>query len=237
MRSRREPDRRDRPAASGRQATSHLRPVAPPADVPGEPAAGPRDLARELGRLREQVQIAVELESQPDFAAFSADPEGSRAMLLEHLPQLEEHLKRWGELLEQTRLAPGAVWGWLSESCPERGIREPPVAVGALVDRLAVLIVSRARNWLLDSPHELSAEIARERGSGSVVRLSLYVEQQRVATIAESKSADAQGELSRLAATIQALFDDAQRSRPARAIEDLRDAVLELKHELLEELA
>lgn len=205
--------------------------------MPREGTAAAADVARELKRLCDQVQIAVELESSPDFGAFSADPDGSRALLLEHRPELGDHLKRWGELLEQTRLAPGAVWGWLSESCPERGIREPPVAVGALVDRLAVLIVARARNWLLDSPHELSAEIARERGSGSVVRLSLYVEQQRVATLAESQSPDAQGDLSRLAATIQALFDDAQRSRPARAIEDLRDAVLELKHELLEELA
>ncbi len=199
---------------------------APGGDVP----------ARELQRLCEQIQIAVDLESQPDFAAFSTDPEGARTMVFQHRPELGEHLARWGELLEQTRLAPGAVWGWLSESCPERGIREPPVAVGALVDRLAVLIVSRARGWLLDSPHELTSEIVRERGGGSV-RLSLYVEQQRVATVAESRSDDAQAELRRLAATIQALFDDAQRSRPARGIEDLRDEVLALKHELLEELA
>lgn len=200
----------------------------------GEPS--PASAERELARLCAQVQVAVELESQPDFAAFSADPEASRALLAESRPELAERLRRWGELLEQLRLAPGGVWGWLSESCPERGIREPPVAVGGLVDRLAILVVSRARSWLLDSPHELTVEIVRERGGGSA-RLSLYVEQQRVVTLAESQSADAHAELSQLAATIQSLFDDAQRSRPARAIEDLRDAVLELKHELLDELA
>jgi hypothetical protein len=190
----------------------------------------------ELRSLAELLRMGIELEAHCDFFGTTEERAWSRAVFLAHFESWREALSEWDELVDRERTGPNALWEELAQACEERGLTEPRVSSGPLIDQLAVRTVKRARGWELDSPSELGIQIAPSRLGGEL-QYSLYIDTQRVASLADSSTTDVEGEMLELAKTIQAVFDKLQGSSGARAISDNRDRLLTLKRRLLSGLA
>jgi len=182
------------------------------------------------------LRMAVDLEAPCEFGDLPGTGEGRKEAFMAHFRELQEPLEEWNEQVERVRSAPAALWSWYERAAHKRGVSEPPFAVGALIDRLAILTAERSRHGELGVHHALQMERFRDRVSG-LERISLHLEGQNVArlpsepaTTIEQRSADAE-------ALLQKLFDEAQRSNQANEIANSRDALLDLKQPLLERLA
>jgi hypothetical protein len=190
----------------------------------------------DLEMLLEGLRTAVALGARWDDAELPPDQRQNRDALLAHFAALDPLLERWNAAVELARITPGALWEWFARTASEYGITEPTFAVGSIIDRLAILTIQRARSWELDIGYEFNLEPVPEPFYDGT-RICIHLESQRVATLPSEPQSDAAQRVRAASEVIQRLFDDAQASREARAIADARDAVLELKSEVLEYLA
>ncbi|HYM54669.1 MAG TPA: hypothetical protein VES97_04860 [Solirubrobacteraceae bacterium] len=190
----------------------------------------------DLETLRNVVRAAIELESPCDFADPPNGGQDNRRAFLAHFGELEDALVEWDAEVERARSAPGALWEWYARAAAERGITEPPFAVGSLIDRLATWTVERARNGQLNSPHDLYLQHFKDAFEGEEY-VSVYAEGQKVARLPGEPRADVRRRTVAANRLIQTLFDDAQACEAAQEIGRARDSLLDLKHELLDRLA
>lgn len=189
------------------------------------------DLELTLSGLR----TAVELEGRCDFADPPNDSSRDGQIFLAHFGALETLLDQWDDRVERMRAAPDALWGWFAREVVEHGIAEPPFAVGPLVDRLAVWTIDRSRRGQLRTPHQLGLQVFDD-AIGGIKHTRLYLGGEKVATLPGEPPADLQSRIDAASGLIRTLFDDAQTCSEAREIEDARDALLELKQQLLDSL-
>jgi hypothetical protein len=190
----------------------------------------------DLEVLLDLVRSTVELECMCDYAERPEHPGRNRAVFMAHFAELEATLDAFDERVERVRAAPAALWERLDSAAQERGIREPPFALGPLIDRMAVVTLARARRGQLRTPHQLSLErFVDRRESGSSVSLSM--ERQRVASLVCSPGEDPDDLADTAQRALQELFDEAQHSAQAREIDDARDSLLAIKSHLLGLLA
>jgi len=203
-----------------------------------EPDLGPVEPGHqeELEGQMDLLRVAVELEGAADLGGTGPHAEEQRVSFLAHFGELEEELEQWNACVERVRAAPGALWTWLALAARKRGIEEPPFAVGALIDRLAIVTAERSRHDQLATPYALRLQRFTDRLSAGE-RLSLHAEGQNVVAIPGDQRAAAERSIAEAEHTIQELFDDAQESKPATDIGEARDAMLDLKQPLLESLA
>jgi len=188
------------------------------------------DLEAMLGTLR----TAIELESRSDFEALGGDGT-ARESFLAHFGGLEEALAQWDAGVERVRAAPEALWAWFAHAAPERGIAEPRFALGPLIDRLAALTMNRSRRGQLGIPHSLNLEHFPD-SVGDGLQVSVYLGGQQVATVTGHSTEQLAGNAGSADALIQALFDEAQQSAEAHAIDDAREQLLDLQEQLLDRL-
>lgn len=207
-----------------------------PGTPPGElrPVDGAH--REDLEALMDLVRVSIDLEAPCDYGDGAASEAANRTAFLAHFTDLERPLREWDAAVERVQAAPGALWSWFERAARKRGIREPPFALGALIDRLAILTADRARHGRLGAPHRLSVEHYRDRLREGE-RVSMYVEGQHVGYLPDESDAAVERRMQTADALIQALFDDAQRSRPAAEVVDARDLLLDLKRPLLDLLA
>ena len=99
----------------------------------------------ELEALLDLMRMSVELDDRCGTGAGPGGASSNDATLRAHFAELHARLGEWDERVERVRAAPGALWGWFERSAPREGISEPPFAVGALIDRLAIL---SCRRWI-----------------------------------------------------------------------------------------
>ena len=143
----------------------------------------------DLEALMDLLRVAVQLESRCDYGDAPGDGE-RRSSFLAHFGELSEPLEQWNAGVDRVEAAPGALWGWLARTTIDRGVSEPPFAIGAMIDRLAILTAARARQGLLEAPHRLFLEHFKDRlGGGEGV--SMYVEGQNVRAPPQRAGADA----------------------------------------------
>lgn len=198
------------------------------APVEARTALAPLHLER-LELLRDILLCALELEAPCDFAAAPGGRALNERIFFAHFESWRELLREWDELQIRSRGAPGRLWAAAAGACERHGLQEPPVALGSVTDKLAILTLARARDWQLDTPHELSMQLVEDRISG-VEYLTLYLERERIASLPGARSADS---LQAIARSLQATFNELQGTAEAHAISATRDSLLELKHELL----
>ncbi len=196
------------------------------------PAAHREDLESRMDLLR----MAIELEGPCDYGDVPGDPPEHRTAFLAHFGELEPELEGWNRGVERVRAAPAAMWEWYEQAARKRGVTEPPFALGALIDRFAILTAERSRTGRLAEPRKLSVEQFRDRVGGAE-RLSLHVEGQNVAHLPSAPEDTAARRAADAEELLQRLFDDAQRSDAAREIVDSRDDLLDVKQALLDRLA
>ncbi len=189
----------------------------------------------ELETSRELLRCAIELGSHCDLSDTRRSPDNKRVAFLAHFSDWREPITAWDQLLERTRAAPGAIWGWLAEACPEHDITEPPVSIGPLIDRLAIITLERAQIGDLDTPCELNLKLLTDRVAGHP-QVGLHLDTQRIARL-PGHPADSEQQLLAIASRIQALFDQAQSTTQAQAVSQSRGALLTLKQQLLKRLA
>jgi hypothetical protein len=189
----------------------------------------------ELEALLDLLRTAVKLEARCGDHVVPAVRDGA-ATLHTHFADLEPWLEEWDAEVERTQMAVAALWDWYTRAAGARGITEPPFTLGPLVDCLAIRTVERARNGKLRRHQELSIEHLPDR-IGGVERMNIYVEGQRVAGFPRPQHDDVEQPAYAFDHLIQALFDDAQRSDEARAIDRARDSLLAHKRRLLRRLA
>jgi len=204
----------------------------------------------DLEALMDLLRVAIELESSCDFgeradsgsgggssdgSAGGAGDSQNRAAFFAHFRELETALQEWDECVERLRAAPGSLWRWLARSTASRCLSEPQYSVGALIDRLAILTIERARHGRLTTRHKLYVQCFIDR-SGKAELMSLYVEGQNVARVPAEPEATVAQRTDHAAELIQRLFDDAQTSSEAAEIASARDALLEIKQPLLDRL-
>jgi hypothetical protein len=206
------------------------------ADVRGEQEPVGFAHREDLEARMDLLRMAVELEGACEFGDPPGRGEERREAFMAHFRELKAPLEEWNERVDGVRAAPAAVWGWYERAARKRGVSEPPFAVGALIDRLAILTAERSRQGELDVPRELQIERFRDRVSG-VERVSLHMEGQNVARLPSEPSATIDQRAEAAEATLQKLFDDAQRSNEAQDVANARDALVALKQPLLERLA
>ncbi len=189
----------------------------------------------ELEAMLAALRTAVDLEMPLGFTDSAMGAELERCALLAHFGELAEPIAEWDGALERMSAAPAALWEWLGAAVAERGVTEPPVALGSLIDRLAFITLERSRRGLLRVPHALYLQELPSRLRGEDV-ISLYVEGQQVATVSAKRTAETKLQLGALGRIIQELFDDAAASDQARALDEARDSLLMLKQRLLSAL-
>jgi hypothetical protein len=189
-----------------------------------------------LETLLDLVRMSIELEDHCGYGDPTQGEQRNRAAVLAHFGDLEGPLDEWDVRVDRVRAAPGSLWGWFERTAERLGISEPPFAVGALIDRLALLTADRARLGQLDVPHELHIQHFNDRLAGRE-RVSLYVEGQNVGQIDGQPRASLAKRLDTAHRQIQKLFDGAQTSAQAIAIGSARDALMDLKLPLLNHLA
>lgn len=187
------------------------------------------------GRM-DLLRMAVELEAPCEFGDPPGTGERQREAFVAHFGELEAPLQEWNEQVELVRSAPAALWSWFERTAQKRGVTEPPFALGALIDRLAILTAERSRHGELGVARPLQIERFRDRVSG-LERLSLHMEGQNVARLPSEPAATIEHRAAEAEALLQKLFDDAQRSGQANEIGTSRDALLDMKQPLLERLA
>ncbi len=190
----------------------------------------------ELEALLDLMRMSVELDDRCGTGAGPGGASSNDATLRAHFAELHARLGEWDERVERVRAAPGALWGWFERSAPREGISEPPFAVGALIDRLAILTVQRARAGQLASPRELHVQHFTDRVAGGE-RVSVYVEGQNVAQLDGEPASTLRRRIEMTWELIQAFFDAAQSSAQAVAIGSARDALSDLKPPLLDHIA
>ena len=189
-----------------------------------------------LEALLSTVQLAVGLDNRCDYGdRFGAELNNRRAFAA-HFNDLELALREWDNAVERVRVASDALWKWFAREARDRGLREPPYAVGALIDRLATLTVERSRREELGVPQGLHRQHFDDAFDGEE-RVSVYVEGQKVAEVPGEPRADLAQRVEAVDGLIQELFDDAQRCEQAQEIGDARDALLDLKLPLRAALA
>jgi hypothetical protein len=190
---------------------------------------------RQLEAAIDLLRVSLELESHCDFG----DPPGGdgrgRAAFVAHFDGWEPVLLEWEETVRRQRSAPAKLWSWLAASAGEMGLTEPPLALGPLIDRLAILTVQRSRDGSLRVRHPLFVQELTS-GHGAQARVAVYIEGQRVAMLPEGKEPRGLSPGVRLCEAIQTLFDAAQSSEVAADIGRSADQLLEMKHVLLERL-
>ena len=190
----------------------------------------------DLETLLDILRMSIELEDRCGYGDPPSGEQRNRAAVLAHFPELEALLGEWDARVERVQAAPGALWGWFERSASRRGIGEPPFVVGALIDRLALLTVERARSGQLDVAHDLTLQHFNDRLAGGE-RVSLYVEGQNVAQLPGDPQATLPRRIDTVHELIQQLFDDAQSSAQAVAIGSARDALMDIKLPLLDHVA
>ncbi len=198
---------------------------------PAEPAH-----QEDLETLIDVLRASIELEGPCDYAEGPAGGHSNRRALQAHFAGLAGLLEEWDAGVERARAAPDRLWEWLAGAAAARGFAEPPFALGALIDRLAVRTVERSRNGQSRHPHELSVQHFNDTFDGEE-HLSVYVEGQKVARLPSLPEADVRLRLEATEALIQGLFDDAQACSEAAEILAAHDALLDLKQQLLDRLA
>jgi hypothetical protein len=189
----------------------------------------------ELESVMDGLRVAIELDGPADYGDRVHGRQPNRNSFLAHFVELEAPLGEWDDTVERVQAAPGALWGWFARSSSKRGIREPPFAVGALIDRLAILTAERARHGRLGTQHKLYLQNFKDN-SVDGGRLSVYVEGQNVAQVQYEPEATAEQRIAAIEGLIQTLFDDAQKSAPAAEIASTRDLLFDLKKPLLDRL-
>jgi hypothetical protein len=210
-------------------------PAPPGAHVGSLPAVVGERHRRQMEAAIDLLRVSLELESHCDFG----DPPGGdgrgRAAFVAHFEGWEGALLAWEETVRRQRSAPAKLWSWLAASAGELGLTEPPLALGPLIDRLAILTVQRSRDGSLRVRHPLFVQELTS-GHGAQKRVAVYVEGQRVAMLPEGTDPLGLSPGARLCEAIQTLFDAAQLSDVAADIGRSADQLLEMKHVLLERL-
>jgi hypothetical protein len=184
-----------------------------------------------LEALVSSFSNAVALEMRCELTIAPTD----RAVFGAHFPTLNVSLERWNAAIDLAQGAPEALWRRFARSARDRGITEPPFMVGVLIDDLATWTVERCRRWELDIPHEAALEHFNDRLGGSEC-VSVYMMGRRVATLPGGAGPDVQRRIAAADSLIQALFDEARTCEEANWIVDTRDSLLDLKHQLLDDL-
>jgi hypothetical protein len=182
------------------------------------------------------LRVSIDLEGACDYGDAGNESAPNRTAFLAHFGELEKLLREWDAAVARVQAAPGSLWSWFERTARKRGIREPPFALGALIDRLAILTADRARHGRLGAPHRLSVEHHRDRLREGE-RVSMYVEGQHVGYLPDDSEPALERRVRTAEALIQELFDDAQHSRQAAEIVNARDLLLDLKRPLLDQLA
>lgn len=190
----------------------------------------------ELEARMDLLRMSIELEGPCDFGESSEVAGASRAAFMAHFGELEGDLEDWNGRIERMRGAPAALWLWFEAGARKRRMSEPPYAIGALIDRLAILTAERSRKGQLAVPRGLQLEQFRDRVGGSE-RLSLYVEGQNIAHFPAEPASTAQPRVAAASALVQQLFEEAQDCDEAAEVMRAHDALLDLKQPLLERLA
>jgi len=190
----------------------------------------------DLEALIDLLRVAVDLEGHCDYGDRAGAERRNRECFIAHFTDLEDQLRDWEDTVERVQAAPGSLWSWYERAIARRGLSEPPFAIGALTDRLAILTSERARHGQLQTPYELHTQHFRAR-SGDVGQVSIYVEGQNVARMAGEPHESVHRQIDAATRQVQALFDEAQATREAAEISSARDALLDLKQPLLESLA
>lgn len=202
-----------------------------PADVP-LPEAHRDELEARIDMLR----MAVDLEDACEFADAPGRERPRRVSFLAHFPDMEAPITEWNACVERVRSAPAELWTWFEHAARMRGITEPPYALGALIDRLAILTAERSRSGELGVPHELRVEHFRDR-VGGIECVSLFVDGQNIARLPCAASDGVEPDVPAAVAVVQSLFDEAQSTTEALEVGRVRDALLDLKQPLLDGLA
>jgi len=187
----------------------------------------------DLETLLDVLRASVELESRCDYADAPNGEQHHRRAFMAHFGELGALLEQWDAAVERLRTAPGGLWEWFAVAAADRGIAEPPFALGALIDRLAVWTVERSRHGELRHHHRLDLQHFRD-GFGDQQYLSIYVEGQKVATLPCEPSADLERRAGAADNLVQSLFADAQACEEAKEVGHARDALLDLKQHVLE---
>ncbi len=190
----------------------------------------------ELEARMDLLRMAVELEDACEFGDVPGRERPRRESFLAHFPELAAPLAEWNACVERVRSGPSELWTWFEQAARERGISEPPYALGALIDRLAILTAERSRNGELALAHELRVEHFRDR-VGGIECVSLFMDGQNIARLPCAARDGLEPDVTASVALVQSLYDDAQATPEALEVGRARDALLDLKQPLLEELA
>jgi len=215
---------------AGRERSARPRPGRPPPLTRALTAlsVGHR---RDLEATVDLLRIAIELESACDFGDTSSAQRLRRAAFLAHFGDWDQELCGWDGAVERARAAPAALWSWMAQRATEVGLREPPLELGPLIDRLGILTVQRSRDGHLAMRQKLLVQQLRS-GHGPDRRIVIYVEGQGVGQLlGEDDPSSRHGAY--LAARIQELFDVAQRTEQARELQRAADLLQDAKHALL----
>ena len=184
---------------------------------------------RRIEALRELIRSAIELEAVCELSGGLEGRQLNEEVFHAHFGEWVELLEHWDALIEEKRVAPDPLWAKIASECAAGQLQEPPFSLGALIDRLAIILIRRAREWQLGGEWEPNLRLESDRIGGAAC-WTLYLEGERVARIA----GEAEDALRRHGETIVALIRRLEHSEEARAISDNRDAILELKQYLLE---
>ena len=177
---------------------------------PAEPAH-----QEDLETLLDVLRASIELEGPCDYAEGPHGRDSNRQALQAHFAGLADPARAVGCRRRAGAGSAGPTVGVAGEAAAARGIVEPPFAVGALIDRLAVRTVERSRTGQSEHPHELSIQHFKDVFDGQE-HLSVYVEGQKVARLPNLPEADMRRRLEATEGLIQGLFDDAQQLRRVR---------------------
>jgi hypothetical protein len=196
----------------------------------------PDDHRDELEARMDLLRMAVELEDACEFGDLPGRERPRHDSFLAHFPELAEPIAEWNACVERVRSAPAELWTWLETAARLRGITEPPYALGTLIDRLAVLTAERSRNGELALAHELRVESFRDR-VGGIECVSLLMDGQTIARLPCAARDGMEPDVPASVTLVQSLYDEARTTREAIEVGGVRDALLDIKQPLLDELA
>jgi hypothetical protein len=148
------------------------RPVRPP-PLGAAPAAPTVRHRRQLEASVDRLRIAIELEAECDFGDTAPEDRWRRIAFLTHFDGWEEPLREWDAAVARARAAPAALWSRMAARAGQVGLREPPLELGPLIDRLAILTIQRSRSGLLGMPQKLLVQPLCS-GYGTDRRIVIY---------------------------------------------------------------